>query len=125
MRSGHSSNATSLRLAQAAAAEILILSQGIIVCVLPDEDYLRDGGAALWIAKVEEKEETDTDVICGQIKRPLRVPQTSKIGGSTLPMQTTSSLWHGWVHEIAQWTSRTRETCAGRRDAECTHTCSD
>lgn len=47
-------------MAQAAAAEIPILSQGSVVCVLPDEDYLRDGGAAFWIAKVEEAEETDT-----------------------------------------------------------------
>eukprot|EP00965_Chrysotila_dentata_P051964 1724838-Pleurochrysis_carterae.AAC.7 len=60
MKNGHSSKATSLGLAPAAAAEIPILSQGSIVCVLPNEYYWRDGGAAFWIEKVEKKEETDT-----------------------------------------------------------------
>eukprot|EP00965_Chrysotila_dentata_P037008 1231690-Pleurochrysis_carterae.AAC.1 len=49
--STHSADHTTLRVANSAAADIPILKTGDIVCVLPDEDYLNNKGAAFWLGR--------------------------------------------------------------------------
>eukprot|EP00965_Chrysotila_dentata_P145964 4822275-Pleurochrysis_carterae.AAC.1 len=49
--STHSADHTTLRIANAAAADISILITGNIVCVLPNEDYLNNKGAAFWLGR--------------------------------------------------------------------------
>eukprot|EP00965_Chrysotila_dentata_P177711 5870209-Pleurochrysis_carterae.AAC.1 len=58
--SGHSLNQKNIRLATAAAADVSILQAGNIVCAMPNKEYLKNDGAAFWLAKVEETEKADT-----------------------------------------------------------------
>eukprot|EP00965_Chrysotila_dentata_P191416 6174517-Pleurochrysis_carterae.AAC.1 len=61
--SGHSLNQQNIRrLATAAAADVPVLQAGNIVCVMPDEEYLENNGAAFWLAKVIEETEKPTQL---------------------------------------------------------------
>eukprot|EP00965_Chrysotila_dentata_P008292 270924-Pleurochrysis_carterae.AAC.1 len=52
---------TTLRVANAAAADVPILKAGNLVCVMADEEYLNNNGAAFWLGQVEGEETPDVD----------------------------------------------------------------
>eukprot|EP00965_Chrysotila_dentata_P106095 3504495-Pleurochrysis_carterae.AAC.1 len=58
--SGTCMDTNKIRLAAAAAADIPILQVGNIICVLPDEEYLKANGADFWLAKNGVNEAVDT-----------------------------------------------------------------